>query len=236
MALHIVFVKLARSNLFGFETLEIDHRPFRISSPEKTLVDCFAHPEYCGGLVEAAKGLWTALHEHRLNLEQVTRYAERLGNRPVLKRMGYLIEHFTVDLTLYEKVVLPLETRLPHHSYSDAELCRAEVAVYRLEEMLAEKLKALLRRRYARDVYDLWFLFKYHSPEMDLKAARRALDQKCQYKGYTYSNVDDFLSPAHRPDLERTWTASLQFQTRNLPAYEVAETEFRKWIGNFLNE
>lgn len=86
------FVTLAQRKFFGIETQHIEGRPFRISDPERTLVDCFAHPEYCGGMVEAAKGLRQALEEQRLDLDELTRYALRLGNRAVLKRMGYLIE------------------------------------------------------------------------------------------------------------------------------------------------
>jgi predicted transcriptional regulator of viral defense system len=93
------FVTLAKIKFFGIETVPIDDQSFRISDPEKTLVDCFAHPEYCGGLIEAARGLWNGIRENRLDLNKLTRYAERLGNRAVLKRIGYLVEfyHLPVD-------------------------------------------------------------------------------------------------------------------------------------------
>jgi predicted transcriptional regulator of viral defense system len=92
------FVQLAKNKFFGIETLEIEGRRFQISDPERTIVDCFAHPEYCGGLVEAAKGLWQGLHERRLDLDKLTRYAERVGNRAVLKRMGYLVEFYQLPV------------------------------------------------------------------------------------------------------------------------------------------
>ncbi len=92
------FVVLSKPKFFGIETQQIGGRPFQISDLEKTIVDCFAHPEYCGGIVEAAKGLWNALHENRLNLDKLTRYAERLGNRAVLKRIGYLVEFYQIPV------------------------------------------------------------------------------------------------------------------------------------------
>jgi predicted transcriptional regulator of viral defense system len=92
------FITLAKSKFFGIETQQIGGRPFQISDPEKTIVDCFAHPEYCGGVIEAAKGLWNGLHERRLDLDKLTHYAERLGNRAVLKRIGYLIEFYQVPV------------------------------------------------------------------------------------------------------------------------------------------
>ncbi len=161
-------------------------------------------------------------------------YRARVEYQGPLGRLGGTQPRITLDATLYEIVVLPLAQRQLHHSFSDKDLCQAVIAVYPLEEMIAEKMRALLRRRYARDVYDLWYLFKHHAHEMDLRAARRALDEKCRHKGYTYSHADDFLSSAHRADLERTWMASLEYQTRELPKYRTAEMELRKWLADFL--
>lgn len=161
-------------------------------------------------------------------------YRVRIEYEGPLGRLGGTQPRITIDATLYEKVVLPLAQRQLHHPYSDKDACQAVVAVYPLEEMLAEKMRALLRRRYARDVYDLWYLFKHHAQEIDLRAARRALDEKCRHKGFTFSQVDDFLSTVHRGDLERTWTASLEYQARDLPKYKTAKTKLRKWLAGFL--
>jgi len=92
------FITLAKRKFFGIETQQIGGRSFQISDPEKTIVDCFSHPEYCGGIIEAAKGLWNGLHERRLDLDRLTHYAERLGNRAVLKRIGYLIEFYQIPV------------------------------------------------------------------------------------------------------------------------------------------
>lgn len=113
-------------------------------------------------------------------------YRVRIEYEGPLGRLGGTQPRITIDVTLYEKVVLPLAQRQLHHPYPDKDACQAVIAVYPLEEMLAEKMRALLRRRYARDVYDLWFLFKHHAREMDLRAARRALDEKCRHKGFTF--------------------------------------------------
>jgi len=92
------FITLAKRKFFGIETQQIGGQPFQISDPEKTVVDCFSHPEYCGGMIEAAKGLWNGLHERRLDLDKLTHYAERQGNRAVLKRIGYLIEFYQIPV------------------------------------------------------------------------------------------------------------------------------------------
>lgn len=48
------------------------------------------HPEYCGGIIEAAKGLWEGREE--LNPEKIFNYAERMGNAAIFKRLGFLSE------------------------------------------------------------------------------------------------------------------------------------------------
>lgn len=51
-----------------------------------------------------------------------------------------------LDITYYEKVMLSHEKRILYHLYSDAEDCRAEVSIYALEEILAEKMRTLIQR------------------------------------------------------------------------------------------
>lgn len=60
-----------------------------------------------------------------------------------------------VDVTEFDRIYLPLQTRRLIHPYSDADACAAEVRVVKLEEALADKMKCLLQRRYAHDLFDL---------------------------------------------------------------------------------
>ncbi len=57
------FIKLAKKRFFGFEEGEIAGTKFKISSREKTVLDCLMYPKYCGGLDEAVKGIWEARNE-----------------------------------------------------------------------------------------------------------------------------------------------------------------------------
>jgi predicted nucleotidyltransferase component of viral defense system len=61
----------------------------------------------------------------------------------------------TLDVTEFDRIYLPTQTRLLIHPYSDAESCRVELRCLKLEEMLAAKLKCLLQRREVSDLYDL---------------------------------------------------------------------------------
>ena len=78
--------------MFGAEEAVISGRKVKVSDVEKTVADCLDHPEYCGGLDEIAKSIF---FEHKtVDMEKVIGYAEKMGNRTIIKRLGYLLEIF----------------------------------------------------------------------------------------------------------------------------------------------
>jgi predicted transcriptional regulator of viral defense system len=68
-----------------------------VSDPERTLVDCLDDPSLAGGARHLAEALaeWHARDDakHDLLLE----YGDRLGNRTVFKRLGFLLEALGLD-------------------------------------------------------------------------------------------------------------------------------------------
>ena len=63
-----------------------------------------------------------------------------------------------LDITAYEKVVLPVTRRLIIHPYSDS--FQSEIPVYDLAEIVAEKMRTILQRVYPRDIYDVWYVMR----------------------------------------------------------------------------
>ncbi len=59
-----------------------------------------------------------------------------------------------LDIKEYDRIFLPIQTRHLIHSYSDGPLCQREIRCLKLEELLASKLNALLRRTHSPDLYD----------------------------------------------------------------------------------
>ena len=55
-------------------------------------MDCLDHPEHCGGIIEAAKGLYESLTQADVSPSLLTDYAARMKNRAIFKRLGYLTE------------------------------------------------------------------------------------------------------------------------------------------------
>ena len=61
----------------------------------------------------------------------------------------------SIDITEFERIYLPIQSRQVIHPYSDQGHCRGTIRCLKLEEMIASKLKCLLQRRHVPDVYDL---------------------------------------------------------------------------------
>lgn len=94
------FVFLQKRKLFGLTDIWFDNKKVQITDREKTIVDCLDHPEYCGGIIEAVKGLVNGI-EAGISLKTLTDYAEQLSNLAVLKRLGYLSEIFNLPVPDY---------------------------------------------------------------------------------------------------------------------------------------
>jgi predicted transcriptional regulator of viral defense system len=86
------FVTLSPAKFFGHQRIWIEGQEVHITDQAKTVVDCLDHPEHCGGIVQAAQGLYESLTETGVSPQRLTRYAERMQNRTIFKRMGYLAE------------------------------------------------------------------------------------------------------------------------------------------------
>ncbi len=150
-----------------------------------------------------------------------------------LGRLGGDQPRVKLDLTIYETLVLPPEHRPVHHPYSDADSLDLSVPVYALDEMLAEKLRAMLRRARARDLYDVWQLLTRYAGALDWERAGHALAEKARYKGFTFSSVADFLTPENRDAWARSWEASLRRQVSVLAQYDQVVAEVERALTDF---
>jgi predicted transcriptional regulator of viral defense system len=90
------FVTLSKRKFFGFEPTAVSTYKINISDREKTLADALDHPEYCGGIPEAAKSLWNA--KEKVSMEKIVSYAERMRNTAIVKRLGYLLESLNINV------------------------------------------------------------------------------------------------------------------------------------------
>jgi len=98
------------------------------------------------------------------------------------------------------------------HNYSDRkDLPQASIRVYALEEIFAEKLRAFSGQRkwaVARDVYDLYMLFKSN---VDIDAALAAFPQKCAAKGISPADINVAKVMQRRMEYESNWRNNLEY-------------------------
>jgi predicted transcriptional regulator of viral defense system len=80
------------SALFGLRKVWRDGVPVQISDRERTLVDCLDDPSLGGGLRHVAEALEAYAQSEEVAWGRLIEYGERLGNRTVFKRLGYLTE------------------------------------------------------------------------------------------------------------------------------------------------
>lgn len=87
-----VFVRVAPYKFFGYQRETIGDLPVLVAEVEKALVDSLDQLRYAGGLLEVAKALYQA--REQLNPERLIEYANRMRNRSLCSRLGYLLDCF----------------------------------------------------------------------------------------------------------------------------------------------
>lgn len=101
-----------------------------------------------------------------------------------------------VEVIHYEQIVFDPAEKTLFHPYSDDLLPAGSIPCYTIEEVLSEKIRALIQRSYTapRDFYDIWYLSN-NVPDLDWKAIVKAFFTKMKYKGLEFKGIDQFINP-----------------------------------------
>jgi predicted transcriptional regulator of viral defense system len=83
--------------LFGTTPVWRGQTRVRVSDPSRTIVDILDDPRLGGGIRTVADVLHEYFHSEHRDDQLIVEYADRLGNRAVFKRLGYLLEHSGID-------------------------------------------------------------------------------------------------------------------------------------------
>ncbi len=86
----VQFITYPETRFFGYEKGTLGNTEFNISDREKTIVDSLAHPEYVGGISEAAKAIW--MNRDEIKIAQLIDYSQRMNIKAVRMRLGYLLK------------------------------------------------------------------------------------------------------------------------------------------------
>jgi len=133
-----------------------------------------------------------------------------------------------IEVILYEKMMFnPVKKEL-FHPYPDKLLPIGIIPCYRIEEVLSEKIRALVQRSYSapRDYYDIWYLSN-NIPDLDWKEIRSAFHEKMIYKNLEYTGVDQLINQKSERVVKLAWMNSLghQIKAENLPSFDVIKND-----------
>ncbi|OGC25614.1 hypothetical protein A2291_04280 [candidate division WOR-1 bacterium RIFOXYB2_FULL_42_35] len=125
-----------------------------------------------------------------------------------------------IDLLSSEKIVhIPVRNKIAH-GYPDDLPKQAKVMCYSLEEVFAEKIRAMGERCMPRDLYDIVFLFREKFKTEKGDVVKSLLMAKCATKGLKTPTFSDINNSPALAELKSEWSNMLAHQLPALPPFE----------------
>lgn len=145
------------------------------------------------------------------------------------------VQRVKFDVTQDEMIVDAPALREVHHGYDDAVEPPARVRCYSINEVLAEKTRALVERTgRARDVYDVVNISRNFRDEIDAPTAREIAERKFAFKGLPAPRVDEVLGAIDEGLIEANWQQQLAHQLPVLAPVETFMADLRDAIAWWL--
>ncbi|MCL2072475.1 MAG: nucleotidyl transferase AbiEii/AbiGii toxin family protein [Marinilabiliaceae bacterium] len=143
-----------------------------------------------------------------------------------------------IEIILYEKMIFEPEKATVLHPYSDRLTENAQnILIYNINEMLAEKIRALIQRSYTapRDYFDIWYLSK-NIKNIDWKEIVRGFYTKIEYKNLHFSGIEQLVNENNDKILKSAWKNSLEHQIvkGQLPEYETVRNDLKILFENIF--
>lgn len=120
------------------------------------------------------------------------------------------------------------------HNYSDKLTENSQnIPIYSINEVLAEKLRALIQRSYSapRDFFDIWYLSR-NVENINWEDVLRGFYEKIRYKKLPFYGVQQIINNVKDNILKSAWKNSLQHQITDgeLPEYEVVRNDIERLL------
>lgn len=204
-------------------------------------------------IAEACKNIQAKISEYALIQITVKKYEEKSPHphgqeaftvsaqfpwqsQPLTKAM--------IEISKDEKILLQPAKKVLLHDYG--ETFTPEIQVYSLEEIILEKLRAILQhtkkiyerdwsRSRARDYYDLWRIFETFERHIDLEIIHEFLPLKCSSKNVFYNTAEDFFDEKMILHVRNTWTQWLSPLVSDLPNVELILQVLRSKITTIIS-
>ena len=140
-------------------------------------------------------------------------------------------DHVKMDISKGEKLEFEVENLKMLNQYSDiAEEEEVKVQCYGLNEIVIEKMAALMGRTIPRDLYDFDYLI--NNEGIELQDVFYEYQSKAKHKGHI---PDEFVAKvtAKEKVLEKAWNENLSHQIKDLQAFKEVWRNFNKQLRKF---
>lgn len=150
--------------------------------------------------------------------------------------------HHTIklDINHTEEIIYPTVQKPINHNFSDNDKFESAVVnCYSLEEVLSEKMRSLIQRKYTspRDCYDIWYL-KNNCSDLNWKDIKAAFFRKLESKNIIFESATQLMNPRKENILKRHWNTQLanQFPTNQLPDYNIVISELKLFLNELFDK
>jgi predicted nucleotidyltransferase component of viral defense system len=130
------------------------------------------------------------------------------------------IASLRIEISLRNDLILPPETKEIISVYND--IPPYLICTMNLNEILAEKIRTVLQRQKARDIYDIHFILKKGA-----KANKKLIQEKCQKLGLDF---DKDLFTKRVKEIKKIWQQELLGYVSFIPDFNEVLKEIIKFI------
>lgn len=166
----------------------------------------------------------------RKNLQGQPTFEARVGYRGPLAVPS--APKVRLDITRQEPILDGVARRSIFHAYPDPLPTDAAVGSYTIDELFAEKVRALLERTRPRDLYDVVFILENRPGDLNLDRVRELLREKCGVKRIPAPSAGSLLDAVRgSAELRTEWGNMLAHQLPELPPIEAYLTRAEALFG-----
>jgi len=152
----------------------------------------------------------------------------KVSYRGPLQPRSKTLPKIKIDLSKHEVIVEPPEQRNIQHFYSDRPANLFPALCYSINEILAEKTRAIYERAgRARDIYDIVNIGRNYREDINPQRALTILREKFKFKSLPIPTVENILAKIDDQIIRANWEHQLRHQLPVLPPVQSYLEELR---------
>lgn len=127
-----------------------------------------------------------------------------------------------LDFSFREKAIFPAELKKINHQLNEIPVF--EINVMDIREIFTEKIRAIMTRNKARDLYDAYYLLNKNVP-----LSLELINEKLKYYGekFSFKNFNDKIN-----EKKKIWDNELKLLVKNAPEFSLVKKSLIAFIKN----